>query len=96
MGREFSISVALFYENSRVCCRSNWPRRRILTWGGYEVHHNQKADAPGGTALQLANEVIKNFPRKNKIVSLNPIGKVAPNELTCPPFEWASSLALTR
>ena len=76
MGREFSISVALFTKIVGFAAKQ-LAAQEDLTWGGYEVHHNQKADAPGGTALQLANEVIKNFPRKNKIVSLNPIGKVA-------------------
>ena len=31
-----------------------------------EVHHTQKLDAPSGTAITLANDIIKNLHRKEK------------------------------
>ena len=44
-----------------------------------EIHHTQKLDAPSGTAITLANEIIKNSeynswtldkPKSKKLVSL--------------------------
>lgn len=32
-----------------------------------ETHHNKKIDAPSGTALDLANEILKNYNRKKEI-----------------------------
>ena len=46
-----------------------------------ESHHNQKADAPSGTALMLANAIIDNFPSKAKIRTGLPDGKIAKEEL---------------
>lgn len=35
---------------------------------GLEMHHNQKADSPSGTAIQLANTIIANHSTKTKPV----------------------------
>ena len=34
-----------------------------------EVHHTQKKDAPSGTAVTLAEQIIKNLPRKKSWIS---------------------------
>ena len=33
-----------------------------------EIHHTEKKDAPSGTAITLAEEIIKISPQKNKWV----------------------------
>lgn len=73
----FSIGVNMFYriveEASRIMCGA----------GGYdvavnEIHHNQKADSPSGTALEVARRVMSAFPSKTKIETEAFHGK--PNE----------------
>jgi 4-hydroxy-tetrahydrodipicolinate reductase len=44
-----------------------------------EIHHTQKKDAPSGTAITLAEQVIENFNRKKKWI--NEDAKY-PNELS--------------
>ncbi|HEU5363940.1 MAG TPA: dihydrodipicolinate reductase C-terminal domain-containing protein, partial [Hanamia sp.] len=34
-----------------------------------EIHHTQKKDAPSGTAITLAEQIIETFPQKNKWVN---------------------------
>ncbi len=34
-----------------------------------ESHHNQKADAPSGTAITIGNAILKNVPAKKRIVT---------------------------
>ena len=34
-----------------------------------EIHHTQKKDAPSGTAITLAEEILKEIPRKKKWVN---------------------------
>jgi len=45
-----------------------------------EVHHAQKADAPSGTASMIGKIILKNMPRKNRIITHSE-GKINPNEL---------------
>jgi 4-hydroxy-tetrahydrodipicolinate reductase len=47
----------------------------------HEIHHNQKADSPSGTALTLAEAVIKNLDNKTDRQLGNPDGKIAQNKL---------------
>ncbi|MDR0382571.1 MAG: 4-hydroxy-tetrahydrodipicolinate reductase [Spirochaetaceae bacterium] len=63
----FSIGVNLFYRIAAYCARL------IDAYGeydaaGYEIHHNQKADSPSGTAKTLAETVLKNMKRKTAAV----------------------------
>lgn len=46
-----------------------------------EVHHNQKLDAPSGTALTIAESIIKNFHGKKSVLNGTPKGKISPEEL---------------
>ncbi len=61
----FSIGVNILFElNNRLAGVMNQQQ-------GYEVniteiHHTKKLDAPSGTAISLANDIIKNIERKNK------------------------------
>ena len=60
----FSIGVNLFFQlNERLASMMN-------THSGYdpsivEIHHTQKLDAPSGTAITLAEEIIDNLERKS-------------------------------
>ncbi len=47
----------------------------------YEFHHNQKVDAPSGTAKQIAGVLIKNIARKKKPLYGNVERKIEPDEL---------------
>lgn len=46
-----------------------------------EIHHNQKADSPSGTALTLAKAVMESAPKKSKLVTDAFQKKPAPEEL---------------
>lgn len=46
-----------------------------------EQHHNEKADAPSGTALTIGNAILANFPRKTQIRTGIPDGKIGKDEL---------------
>jgi len=46
-----------------------------------EMHHNQKADAPSGTAITIGNTILENFPAKKKIRTGLPDGRITKEEL---------------
>jgi 4-hydroxy-tetrahydrodipicolinate reductase len=60
----FSIGVNLFFSINKYVSNLMEP------WKDYqvsieEVHHNQKLDTPSGTAVTLAEEIIRNSDKKN-------------------------------
>ncbi len=60
----FSIGVNLFFSINEYVSNLMEP------WKDYqvsieEVHHNQKLDTPSGTAVTLAEEIVKNSDKKN-------------------------------
>ena len=61
----FSIGVNLFFEINRKLAQlmNDFPEYEISMT---ETHHTQKADAPSGTAITLANDIIQNIDRKTK------------------------------
>ncbi len=64
----FSIGVNLFY---RIVSEAS---RLMAEFEQYDValfesHHNQKADSPSGTALELAKRVMDGVPRKTRLVT---------------------------
>lgn len=61
----FSIGVNLFFELNRHLARlmNNQPEYQVSM---AEVHHIHKLDAPSGTAITLAEELIANISRKTK------------------------------
>ncbi len=64
----FSVGVNLFFELNRYLARL------MSRWGDYEIsieetHHIHKQDAPSGTAIVLANDIIRNSERKEKWVN---------------------------
>ena len=46
-----------------------------------EIHHNNKTDSPSGTALSLANIIIKNIASKKTIIDENINRKILSSEL---------------
>jgi 4-hydroxy-tetrahydrodipicolinate reductase len=63
----FSIGVNLFFELNRKLAElmSKWVDYEISI---EETHHIHKQDAPSGTAIVLANDIIRNSGRKEKWV----------------------------
>ncbi|MBW6513500.1 MAG: 4-hydroxy-tetrahydrodipicolinate reductase [Candidatus Syntrophosphaera sp.] len=66
-GANFSIGMNLFtrivHFATSVC--DKFPDYDVCGW---EMHHNQKADSPSGTAIQLANAIIAESSRKETAV----------------------------
>jgi 4-hydroxy-tetrahydrodipicolinate reductase len=73
----FSIGVNIVFEINTLLARmmeSN-PQYNMQI---EEIHHIHKLDAPSGTAITLAGQIIKNVSRKNKWVNNE---SIKPNEL---------------
>jgi 4-hydroxy-tetrahydrodipicolinate reductase len=68
----FSLGVNLFFRIAAYAARlaDLFPEYDA---GGYEVHHNKKADSPSGTAKILAEKVLDAMTRKKKVI-WSPIG----------------------
>jgi len=67
-GSNFSVGVNLFFELNRRLAELMAAREEYdveMT----EVHHTQKLDAPSGTAISLAEDIIKKLPRKQKWIN---------------------------
>lgn len=59
----FSVGVNIFFQVNELLARlmSDRPEYEVqLT----EIHHTQKKDAPSGTAVTLAEQILENLPRK--------------------------------
>jgi len=63
----FSIGVNIFFDLNRflAALMSQWEEYEISI---EETHHIHKKDAPSGTAIFLANDIIRNIERKEKWV----------------------------
>lgn len=64
----FSIGVNIFFEvNKRLAAlMAKQPAYDVTI---EEIHHTQKKDAPSGTAITLAEQVIKEIPRKSSWIN---------------------------
>lgn len=64
----YSIGVNLFFElNMRLAkLMSHYPQYDVMM---EEIHHTQKKDAPSGTAITLAEQVLANIPGKKHWVN---------------------------
>ncbi|MES2006264.1 MAG: 4-hydroxy-tetrahydrodipicolinate reductase [Bacteroidota bacterium] len=64
----YSIGVNLFFElNTRLAkLMSGYPQYDVVM---EEIHHTQKKDAPSGTAITLAEQVLSNIPGKKHWVN---------------------------
>jgi 4-hydroxy-tetrahydrodipicolinate reductase len=64
----FSIGVNIFFEVNKLLAKLMAPHKEydvVLK----EIHHTAKLDAPSGTAVTLADQVLANVPRKVKWVN---------------------------
>ena len=59
----FSLGVNLFFELNRNLAKlmNNFPEYKVSL---EEIHHTQKLDAPSGTAITLAEQIIENSAKK--------------------------------
>lgn len=67
-GANYSIGVNLFYKIVAEACKI-MNGQGLYDVGGFEAHHNQKADSPSGTAKSLAKIVLANIDSKKRLVS---------------------------
>lgn len=47
----------------------------------HEIHHKDKLDSPSGTALTLADHLMRHLRRKKEVLSGTPQGKIKPEQL---------------
>ena len=64
----FSIGVNLFFELNKklAALMTNFPEYNVTI---EETHHTQKKDAPSGTAITLAEQVMKEIPIKSSWIN---------------------------
>ena len=64
----FSIGVNMFYKIVAEAAKlmAEYDEYDVATW---EAHHNQKADSPSGTAIEIARRIMENNPAKTEIVT---------------------------
>ncbi len=64
----FSIGVNMFYRIVEEAAKlvNNFAEYDVAVW---EMHHNQKADSPSGTALEIARRVMTGDKRKTELVT---------------------------
>lgn len=64
----FSVGVNIFFEvNKRLAQLMNGQPQYEISL--HEVHHTQKKDAPSGTAITLAEQILEAIPRKTQWVN---------------------------
>jgi 4-hydroxy-tetrahydrodipicolinate reductase len=64
----FSIGVNIFFEINKKLAEL-MSKQLQYEVSLEEIHHTQKKDAPSGTAITLAEEILKEIPRKKKWVN---------------------------
>ncbi len=76
----FSVGVNVFYKIVEEAAKliNNFDEYDVATW---EMHHNQKADSPSGTAIDIAKRVMAGMPKKTEIVTDAFHERPAPNQL---------------
>lgn len=64
----FSIGVNLFFELNRQLAKLMYNHKEYSV-SVKEIHHTQKLDAPSGTAITIAQQLMENYPSKTKWVN---------------------------
>jgi len=79
-GSNFSIGVNVFF---RIVDSASEIMNSVEGYDvfGYELHHNNKADSPSGTAKTLGEILLKNIRRKNKMLFDRIDRKINPEEI---------------
>ena len=67
-GANFSIGAHIFFNlvGKASAAISTFPQYDIMM---YEIHHKKKKDSPSGTALTVADRILKSHPGKDRIVT---------------------------
>ncbi|MDR0312371.1 MAG: 4-hydroxy-tetrahydrodipicolinate reductase [Treponema sp.] len=76
----FSLGMNLFYRLAEYAAEIFDPFGEYDA-GGFESHHNKKADSPSGTAKTIAEKVLSKMTRKKKVVYEMLDRPPAPDEL---------------
>jgi len=66
----FSVGVNIFFELNKKLAQL-MKQQSSYDVSMEEIHHTQKKDAPSGTAITLAEQVLQEIPNKNKWVNEN-------------------------
>jgi 4-hydroxy-tetrahydrodipicolinate reductase len=76
----FSVGVNMYF---RIVAAASELMRNAPNYDPYihELHHRQKADSPSGTALRLADILLKRVDRKKSISTQRMDGKIAEDAL---------------
>jgi 4-hydroxy-tetrahydrodipicolinate reductase len=76
----FSVGVNMYY---RIVAAAAELIQNAPDYDPYihELHHRQKADSPSGTALRLAEILLKRIDRKKEVATQRMDGKIAPDVL---------------
>jgi 4-hydroxy-tetrahydrodipicolinate reductase len=64
----YSVGVNIFFAVNKILATLIAPHKEYDVQVT-EVHHTQKKDAPSGTAITLAEQILENFTRKKKWVN---------------------------
>jgi 4-hydroxy-tetrahydrodipicolinate reductase len=78
-GSNFSLGVNLFFELNDYLAKM-MSKFKTYSVSMEEIHHTQKLDAPSGTAISLANGIIKNTDYTSWTLDKNPKEKELPIE----------------
>jgi 4-hydroxy-tetrahydrodipicolinate reductase len=67
-GSNFSVGMQMYFRMVESVCKilNKIPDYDIMV---HELHHKRKKDSPSGTALSIANIILKEISYKNKIVT---------------------------
>lgn len=76
----FSLGVALFLEIVSRAASLVSPFKAYDV-GGYEIHHNQKADSPSGTAKAIVERLLSEFADKKEAIFELAEGKISTEQL---------------
>lgn len=76
----FSIGVNMYYKIIEKASSLINQYDEYDIWGT-ELHHNNKADSPSGTTIEVAKILLENIDRKNKVVYDKLDRKINPNEI---------------
>lgn len=76
----YAIGVNLFYRMVENAAKlmAKYDEYDVAVW---ETHHNEKADSPSGTALDIARRIMAQTPSKTEMVCGNFDGKPKANQL---------------
>jgi 4-hydroxy-tetrahydrodipicolinate reductase len=86
----FSLGVNLFYRIAACAAELADPFPEYDV-GGWEAHHNKKADSPSGTAKTLVERVLSRMTRKKAALWKTPEGPPAPEQLHYPSLRIGSA-----